>query len=119
MMILDSLVFQLFVYCQLFVYFSQINHLEASDTETAQGKDVNNKKKFRICEMVSCLFTSLKKAINKLSMLKLLKISHCPQFYSVRQVTERISPLVNLVPVWAGVGGSMFLSWSAESSRML
>ena len=33
---------QLLVYYQLFVYFSQKSHLEASDTETAQSKDVNN-----------------------------------------------------------------------------
>ena len=33
---------QLFVYSQLFVYFSQISHLEASDTETPQSKDVWN-----------------------------------------------------------------------------
>ena len=45
--------------------------------------------------MVSCLFTFLKQATKTLSMLKLLKISHWAQFYSVRQVTERISPLVD------------------------
>ena len=33
---------QLFVYFQLFVYISQKSHLEASDTETAQSKDVDN-----------------------------------------------------------------------------
>ena len=39
---LRSGVGQLFVYSQLFVYFSQISHLEASDTETVQSKDVEN-----------------------------------------------------------------------------
>ena len=39
---LRSGVGQLFVYSQLFVYFSQISHLEASDTETPQSKDVWN-----------------------------------------------------------------------------
>ena len=29
---------QLFVYFQLFIFLSQINHLEASNTETAQSK---------------------------------------------------------------------------------
>ena len=29
-----------FVYLQLFVYFSQIRHLEASNTKSAQSKDV-------------------------------------------------------------------------------
>ena len=33
---------QLFVYCQLFVYFYIISHLEAADTETAQSNDVWN-----------------------------------------------------------------------------
>ena len=37
---LRSGVGQLFVYSQLFVYFSQISHLEASNTKTAQSKDV-------------------------------------------------------------------------------
>ena len=34
---------QLFVYFQLYVYFSQIGHFEASNTKTAQSKDVWNK----------------------------------------------------------------------------
>ena len=34
---------QLFAYFQLFGYFTQISHLEASNTKTAQGKDVLNK----------------------------------------------------------------------------
>ena len=37
---LRSGVGQLFVYSQLFVYFSQISHLWASNAETAQSKDV-------------------------------------------------------------------------------
>ena len=41
-MILDFLVFQLFVYSQLFIYFSQKSHLDASDHETAQSKDIDN-----------------------------------------------------------------------------
>ena len=31
--------FQLIVYCQMFVYFSLINHLEDSDTEIAQSNE--------------------------------------------------------------------------------
>ena len=37
---LRSGVGQLFVYSQLFVYFSQISYLPASNAETAQSKDV-------------------------------------------------------------------------------
>ena len=33
---------QLFDYFQLFVYFSQISHLEASNTKIAQSKDVRD-----------------------------------------------------------------------------
>ena len=40
MKILNFIDGQLFVYFQLFAYFFQISHLEASNTKTAQSKDV-------------------------------------------------------------------------------
>ena len=40
MKILNFIDGQLFVYFQLFAYFFQICHLEASNTKTAQNKDV-------------------------------------------------------------------------------
>ena len=55
---LRSGVRQLFVYYQLFVYFSQISHLWASNAKTAQSKDVKNE---NLCLFtLSCLFTFLK-----------------------------------------------------------
>ena len=50
---------QLFIYFQLFVYFSQISCLEDSDTETAQSKDVWNEKLEFLRWSVVCLLSAV------------------------------------------------------------
>ena len=59
MIILDFLAFQLLVYCQLFVYVSQINHLEASDTEIAQSNDVWNENLEFLRRSAVCLLSAV------------------------------------------------------------
>ena len=49
----------MFVYFQLFVYFFQISHLEASDTETAQSKDVWNENLEFLRWSVVCLLSAV------------------------------------------------------------
>ena len=62
---------QLFVYYQLYIYFSQIYLLEASDAKAGHSQDVENKnfkffENFSFWFIFSCLFTSSNKSLRGL-----------------------------------------------------